>query len=117
MSITSLDLNSLDFPKGKATQYIVRITNGNNFNQGTYEIRDYLRDYKFHWNPADKAWLKKFAAKDFTIEKLLAEYWVQYAKNVIISVKDEFDNTKYIINIKNGKMSYEYLELMNSVKY
>lgn len=104
LNLKSIDLNQLPCPKREGTHYIVSIYNG------TFEIKSYLLENKYHWNPAKKAWMKHFSAQEFSKDKLLDESWAKNATNVTILVADEFDNQIFRIDIKDGTVTTKELE-------
>lgn len=66
---------------------------------GTYPIRECLRLNDYSWNANKRSWIKNVPAKEFAKEDLLKEPWVQEAKNVVITVIDEFEKTLHQIEI------------------
>lgn len=94
-------LNELPYPKRKCTHYIVSVENNNQRN-GTYEIKSYLQENKYSWNSYKRAWIKHLSSKEFSKEKLLEESWAKKAKNIVITVIDEFGNKILEINFVNG---------------
>ncbi|MBM7572918.1 3'-5' exonuclease [Aquibacillus albus] len=101
--INPIDLNILNVPERKGTHYVVRVTNKYSF-EDTYNIKSYLNENKYHWNPVDKTWNKHFDGRSFSRESILRESWIGYAKNVNISVQDEFENKIMDISLENGKI-------------
>ncbi|WP_235219591.1 UvrD-helicase domain-containing protein [Paenibacillus sp. FSL H8-237] len=100
--IENLNINSLEPPKSEGSMYIVKITNSTLQKGGTFEIKSYLRENKYRWNPAEKAWIKHWAADKFTRETLLSEAWIKHATNVLITISDEFNNKLLEISITDG---------------
>ncbi|WP_368293743.1 UvrD-helicase domain-containing protein [Dehalobacter sp. TBBPA1] len=107
ITLKSLNLNYLECPPRDGTHLKVSIYNNNNKN-GTLEIKSYLLENKFRWSPAEKAWIKHFPVKEFSEKKLLNESWIVKAKNISISVTDEFDNHILRIEIEDEKVNITY---------
>ncbi len=97
--IMNIDINAIDPPPNTdASKLIVKVTRS-----GTFEIKHFLQQNKYHWNPSDKSWVKTFLTDTFNKEVILKEDWIHVASNIFISVSDEFGNLKLEISVIEGK--------------
>lgn len=100
-SISNIDLKSLESPvKDKSSRYFVRVKG-----KSTYEIKSQLRASKYQWHPAEKYWVKQFAAHTFTMETVLNENWFRGAADLRVTVTDEFLNKVSEIRVLDGQLT------------
>ena len=110
LNLKTMDINRLLSPKREGTHYIVSIYNNFYRKDGTLEIKSFLLENKYRWNPAKKTWIKHYSAQEFSKDRLLDESWATNANNVAISVADEFDNRILHIDINDGVFTTKELE-------
>jgi len=101
VSILNLDINKLESPvRGESSRYFVRVTG-----KSTFEIKSQLLASKYQWHPAEKYWVKQYAAHTFTKEIVLRENWLCGAADLRITVTDEFSNRVLEIRVLAGQLT------------
>lgn len=104
IQVEQIDVNKLNMPKRDNRYYLVSVSNSraNSFNRGTFAVKSDLRANNYKWNSKKKHWYKHYSAKNFSINKLLEEYWLKKGDGLIISITDEFNNMVDCLELKNG---------------
>jgi DNA helicase IV len=98
-----LDINTLSPPKKEATKYSIVVSNdGKTF--GTLLIKDLLKSLWYKYDSSTFSWRKAVDAQNFNEDKLLAESWIQIAKDVRIIVVNEFDQVVCSYSIRDGRI-------------
>lgn len=104
-----LNVNALEGPKREGTHYIIEVHNGPSsaYETGNFIIKEELKANQYRYDSLKKAWYRPYLVKKFSIDKLLQESWVKKSVEILVLIKDEFDITKYKIDISEGKITVQ----------
>jgi len=95
-------LNNLPSPLKDGSHYMISIQSINSKVNGTFEIKSYLKERGYRWNPSFKSWIKHSSVEEFSKKKILDEAYAMSSSEISINVYDEFDQKILKINIVDG---------------
>ncbi|MFB4169033.1 UvrD-helicase domain-containing protein [Virgibacillus sp. JSM 102003] len=99
-----LDINTLNYPVKEGTSYRIVVSNKKG-TMGTIAIKDLLKSQNYSYHSPTKSWYKVVGAQNFSEDNLLKENWIGKANNVVVKVRDEFEQNVVSFMIINGHKS------------